>query len=477
MTESLKSKSVIDPETSTIQGENLASNPNSNHSTYKGKIFRDPLHDLIEVECPIAFKIINSEAFQRLREIRQLGLAYLVYPGAEHSRFTHSIGAFHIANQVVQHINEKSLNRTNLPFDDFKKKLVTLSALVHDIGHGAFSHLFEHISKKLLPQKYIDHEKWTQMIVCSNSEISTILKEVEGLQEKMLEVCNKSYKPHYVVELISSQLDVDRFDYLLRDSLMTGAKDSNFDLPWIINNLKVEKHTDKDIEIIAIDGRRGTSAVDKYILGRYFMYKQVYLHKTIRAAERMLLSILMRIVDLVKDKKLEPIHPIFLSFAKNEPPSLEDYLSVTDFKILTWIDELSSSSDSILKDLCARFKKRMLFGAIVLPKMSKSDYFSKLSELQKLVSSEGFDHTYYALEDVSECIAYKDLSFFQNTSKEERSAYEEIYYLDSNGKVCQFSLSTNSVIAQSKASLVFEEERWYVPKEIIEKAYKLVYNK
>ncbi|MCL4552968.1 MAG: HD domain-containing protein [Candidatus Marsarchaeota archaeon] len=246
----------------------------------KSKFIRDPIHDLIRIrpENRFIMDLIGTGPMQRLRRIAQLGLARLVYPGAEHSRFTHSIGVFHLAERVMNQLEEES----ERPIFEGHREAVLAAALLHDVGHGPFSHIFEKISKRLGLATAVKHEAWTSRVITENDEIARILSE-RSIVEQVGQILSKIYSPHYVMAIISSQLDVDRFDYLLRDSYMTGTHYGEFDLEWMLRTLAVRKvrvpgdgsGMGSEIETVVVDGRRGLSGLEEYLLGRHYMYQHV----------------------------------------------------------------------------------------------------------------------------------------------------------------------------------------------------------
>lgn len=441
-----------------LPNEDKSKQPDS----FKGKIIRDPLHDLIEVNCPYALDLINSKSMQRLRKVRQLGLAYQVYPGAEHSRFSHSLGVYHIANLAIIQLKKDS------DISDKLCRAITLAALLHDIGHGAFSHLFENISKCFVESENANHENWTLEIIKKDEEVSGIL-DAAGVKNDVIEIINHTFKPLFAVELISSQLDVDRFDYLLRDSFMTGAKYGHFDLPWILRNLTIKDY--KNNKQLAIDGRRGLSSVEDYILGRHYMYKHVYYHKTIRAAEKMLAAIIKRAVELTAENKLDSPHEVLKAFANKQPPKLNDYLSLNDFVVLSWIENWALySTDSILQDLCDKFVRREIFGTIIVPKEIKGNEYSKLEKkLQDFIESKKLELEYYLLQDDADDMAFKNYYYFLEKDREEDSEHQEIYYTDEKGTIKELS-GSDTLVMEAKSALKFSEERWYIPKNLITEA-------
>ena len=238
------------------------------------KFIRDPIHDIIRIEDQFILELLDTAPVQRLRRIRQLGLAYLVYPGAEHSRFTHSLGVYHLAGRAMDQLNR--VNDCNL-FDCGKREAVLAAALLHDVGHGPFSHVFESISNRIKGSNGAKHENWTLKIVKDDQAINKILARVSTeMSENVHQILRRTYKPHYVTALISSQLDVDRFDYLLRDSHMTGVQYGTFDLEWMLRTLAVksipltpsgETEDRAELKTVIIDGRRGLSSLESHFGG------------------------------------------------------------------------------------------------------------------------------------------------------------------------------------------------------------------
>src|SRR6185369_253915 len=245
------------------------------------RIYRDSVHNIIRIptdtaEGRLLVSLIDTAEFQRLRRIRQLGLAHFAYQAAEHSRFTHSLGAFHLATRVLARL------RTNYQINEEHQTAVRVAALLHDIGHGPFSHVVESIFG-------FHHEHFSVEAVLSvDTEVGRLLRKYSrDLPENVAAIIRGDFKPMALAQLVSSQLDVDRMDYLLRDSLMTGAKYGVYDLEWIIKSIEINEEADH-IYVSA----RGHSAVEDYLQARYYMFRQVYFHRTLRAAEAVLRSLL-----------------------------------------------------------------------------------------------------------------------------------------------------------------------------------------
>lgn len=314
----------------------------------KDRVFRDPVHGLVEFkgdDRPIA-DLLDTHAMQRLRRIKQMGFAWLVYPGAEHSRFGHALGAFHIAQRVTR--------RLDLPAPVARH--VKVAALLHDVGHGPFSHAWEHVFVGH------DHERWGARIANENSELRDALERLEpGLPATLGRFWGKGYLPHYARKLVSSQLDVDRLDYLLRDGHYSGAGYATYDLDWIIHAIQIGPvHDGKDD--LVVDYRRGMYAVEQYLFARSYMYAQVYHHKTVRAAEHMFIKTLERFAELARAGTEPAGLAIAGAMARAEPVSVDDYLRLHDVSLTTALDRWASSADDpVLRDLSARLVDRRLF--------------------------------------------------------------------------------------------------------------------
>lgn len=323
--------------------------------TVKDRVFRDPVHGLIEFkgeDRPIA-DLLDTHAMQRLRRIKQMGFAWLVYPGAEHSRFGHALGAFHIAQRVTR----------RLELDPTLARHVKVAALLHDVGHGPFSHAWEHVFAGH------DHERWGARIAAEDAELAAALEALEpGLPATLRAFWGKGYKPNFARKLVSSQLDVDRLDYLLRDGHFSGAGYATYDLDWIIHAIQVAnvRAGQDDPSDLVVDYRRGMYAVEQYLFARSYMYAQVYHHKTVRAAEWMFIKTLERFAQLAR-QDLEPAGlPIAGAMARGASIAVADYLRLHDISITTaldtWAGHLGApAADPVLRDLAARLVDRRLF--------------------------------------------------------------------------------------------------------------------
>lgn len=353
------------------------------------RIYRDSVHNIIRVDVgdevgSLVARLIDTPEFQRLRRIRQLGLAHFAYQSAEHSRFTHSLGAYHLATRILDRLS------TKYSLADEDKTAVRVAALVHDIGHGPFSHVVESILN-------FHHEDFSiEAVLSADTAIGRVLADYSSdLPTRVAEIVRGTFKPSALGQLISSQLDVDRMDYLLRDSLMTGVKYGVFDLEWIIKSLEIDEANDR-LYVSA----PGVYAVEDYLQARYYMYRQVYFHRTLRSAEAVLHSLLRRTLALRADGTgiWCASGTAFEKIVKGENLDLAEHLSIDDTDMLFHIKRWRSSDDSILRDLSERFLDRRLFKAFDLD-MPEDEREVFIGKVRDLIASKGFDPDYYVVED------------------------------------------------------------------------------
>ena len=360
------------------------------------RIYRDPVHNIIRLqtdtdEGELMMRLIDAAEFQRLRRIKQLGLGLYTYQGAEHSRFTHSLGALHLMTRVLDRLGETH------SIDLADRIAARAAALLHDVGHGSFSHVTEKVLNS-------HHERWTvQVIMDQQSEIGELLRShASDLPLKVAAIIEGKFQPSALAQLVSSQLDVDRMDYLLRDSLMTGAKYGIYDLEWIINALAIDEAADR-IYVQA----RGIYAVEEYLQARYYMFRQVYFHRTLRSAEAVLRSIIRRALKLLDEGK-EVWHATGTAFEKilrREPLTISEHLQIDDSDFVFHIKQWQRSGDSILSDLSRRFIARRLFKAIDLD-MPLDQQAEFLTNARQAIERAGFDPDYYFIEDRASDVPY-----------------------------------------------------------------------
>lgn len=360
------------------------------------KIYRDSVHNIIRLKNDseagkLLVRLIDTKEFQRLRRVRQLGLAHFAYQSAEHSRFTHSLGALHLATRILAKLGLKN------KISDGAVTAVQCAALLHDVGHGAFSHVLESILD-------FHHENFTIEAVLSNeTEIGQTLKNFSNdLAENVADIIRGTFRPMALAQLVSSQLDVDRMDYLLRDSLMTGAKYGIYDLEWIIKSLKIDEENDR-LYVSA----RGIYAVEDYLQARYYMFRQVYFHRTLRSAESVLRSLFRRALKVFREGNFVWFaeKTAFEKILKGEKISLKEHLELDDSDMMFHIKQWENSDDKILSDLSKRFLHRRLFKAFDLD-MPEDERVSFLERARKIVEENGFDPEYYFIEDAAGDVPY-----------------------------------------------------------------------
>lgn len=421
------------------------------------RIYRDPVHNIIRLqtdsdEGELMMRLIDAAEFQRLRRIKQLGLGLYTYQGAEHSRFTHSLGAFHLMTRVLDRLSE------TYAIDPADRVAARAAALLHDVGHGSFSHVMEKVLN-------FHHERWTvQVILDEHSEIGELLRShSDDLPHKVASIIEGKFQPSALAQLVSSQLDVDRMDYLLRDSLMTGAKYGIYDLEWIINALAIDEAADR-VYVQA----RGVYAVEEYLQARYYMFRQVYFHRTLRSAEAVLRSIMRRALHLLDDGK-EVWHAPGTAFEKilrREALSISEHMQVDDSDFVFHIKQWQNSGDPILRDLSRRFISRSLFKAVDLD-MPRDQQAEFLTAARQAIERAGFDPEYYFIEDRASDVPY--YSYYEAEKSEPKThIYVESGY--ASPQIREISEVSNVVKGLQHA---YELHRVCFPAEVKNEVYEL----
>jgi HD superfamily phosphohydrolase len=421
------------------------------------KLYRDPVHDLISLDqnsaddrCIIA--LIDSPEVQRLRRIRQLGLASVAYPGAEHSRFTHSLGVMWTATRILEHLGRT----TAIPPQ--QALAVRCAALLHDVGHGPLSHVFEKFT-------LVHHEEWTRRVIldpaCTVNRILSAHRP--SLPQEVVAIIEGRSHPLFLSQVISSQLDADRFDYLLRDSHMTGVKYGVFDFERLLRMLRLDP-SGRQIVV----ARPGVHPVEGYLQSRFHMYAQVYLHKTVRAAEAVLgltlrraaeLAALNRLADpecdpltrllqaagrrLVKDsraRKKSPSNGAGIAVdslptaqlwadkeskvrtlgksdrsagmpsgqqasATAEEPTLADYLEIDDHVVFGALKRWRQQADPVLSDMAGRVLERRVFKTVDVSRTKGLQ--ARLRKARTIIAAAGGDPRYHLFLDESGDVPYR----------------------------------------------------------------------
>ncbi|MEE8792905.1 MAG: HD domain-containing protein [Erysipelotrichaceae bacterium] len=341
--------------------------------TSEVKVMRDPVHGYVHVQDQLIWDLINSRWVQRLRRIRQLGGAYVVYHCAEHTRFSHSLGVYEIARRMCYEVPD-----IDHALNEKEKMTVMAAALLHDSGHGPYSHAFESIS-------HTSHESVTCRVIEHDPEIRAILENgYHGMAKNVADVIRHKSANPLLSQMISSQLDADRMDYLLRDAYFTGTTYGTFDLERILRTLRVEN----DQLMIKASG---VYAVENYIMARYHMYWQVYYHPTARAYEAILRALFQRLKESGMLEE-EYVLPQFKALREGKKLSLEEYFRLDENACNYGFEMLEQCNDPILRDLSSRLLDRRLF--------KFTDYSPKeVRRLSKVLKEKGYDPRYYLMKD------------------------------------------------------------------------------
>ena len=306
-------------------------------------VLNDPIYGFIGIESVIIFELLEHPYFQRLRRISQMGLSYLVYPGARHSRFEHALGAMYLMNKTVTVLRKKGV-----VFSEAEKEALSIAILLHDIGHGPFSHALE---ESFLLDTH--HE------VLSLGYMELLNEQFEGKLSLAIQIFNGQYARKFMGQLVASQLDIDRLDYLKRDSFYTGATEGNINTQRIIEMFNV-------VEDELVVEEKGLFSVEKFIMARRLMYWQVYLHKTGVAAELLLSHLMQYVRSLVVKGQLEDMPLTLKYFFEGQGPTvidkslLERFSRLDDIDILACLKAWQHHPDEILSSYAGRILNRRL---------------------------------------------------------------------------------------------------------------------
>lgn len=360
---------------------------------------RDPIHDLIEFGANVRnqqleralWKVLQTRPFQRLRRVKQLGFSDLVYPGATHSRFAHSVGVFH-TSRLLMEIVRKHLNYVQ----DTRENHALAAALVHDVGHGPFSHAFESVGARL-GLKLANHETLSEELIRSG-EISDVLdREMEkGFAGNVADILKKDGVKTVHHAVVSSQFDADRLDYIRRDRFMAGSQHAGIDFSWLLANLQigeVPRGVD-DTALSPIDtfviGPKAIHAAEAYVLGLFQLYPTVYFHKTTRGIEKLFEELLVRIVHLVREGHvgktgLDSRHPL-IRFAQ-KPDELEAALLLDDAVVWGALPLMHDAEDSLVSQFSCQLRDRNLFKCVDVRAKISHELDPKCTELPDIVEA------------------------------------------------------------------------------------------
>lgn len=359
----------------------------------KLKIFNDPIYGFVSLPYEIIYDLIDHPYFQRLRRIKQLGLTNLVYPGALHTRFHHALGAMHLMGQAIDVIRSKGHKIT-----EEEAKGVTIAILMHDIGHGPFSHALEHSIVN-----NITHEDISELFM------KRLNDEFKGELTLAIKIFQNKYSKKFLHQLVSSQLDMDRLDYLKRDSFYAGVAEGVISSDRIIKMLNVIN------DQLAIEAK-GIYSIEKFIIARRLMYWQVYLHKTVLSAENLLVTILKRAKELAEKKTDVFSTPALRTFLynkynkndfDNKPELLDIFAQLDDHDIMASVKVWTSHKDIVLSTLCRQMVDRKLFKVELQNQSFKEE---KINSIKKAIKKQ------FKLND-------KEVNYFVFTGNVTNDAY------------------------------------------------------
>ena len=361
----------------------------------KRKIINDPVFGFISIPNELIFDVLQHPYVQRLNRIRQLGLSYVVYPGAQHSRFLHSIGAMHLMSDAIASLRQKGIAITD---DEANGAMIAI--LLHDLGHAPFSHVMEHTLIE-----GITHEDVSLIMM------EQINREMHGALDTAIAIFTNKYSKHFLHQLISSQFDMDRMDYLCRDSFFTGVTEGSVASARLIKMLNV---LDDHLVIEA----KGIYSVEKFLIARRLMYWQVYLHKTSVAAEQLLIKILERAKQLAREG-VELFCPPALHYFLyqhmtgdafvQDSYALQQYALLDDSDILSAIKAWQAQSDTTLRLLAEAFVNRRLFkGRLLEQPLTAEERNSLLQQYAQKFGITASDAEYFFTEHVSTSNTYSE---------------------------------------------------------------------
>lgn len=360
----------------------------------KKKIINDPVYGFISIPSDLIFDLVQHPFFQRLRNIKQLGMTHLVYPGALHTRFHHALGAMHLMGLAMETLKNKSHY-----ISPEEEEAVTIAILLHDIGHGPFSHALEHTIVE-----GVSHEHISSLL------INELNDAFNGRLEQSLEIFNKNHPKKFLNQLVSGQLDIDRMDYLNRDSFFTGVSEGVISFDRIIKMLDIS-----DDQLVVEE--KGIYSIEKFLIARRLMYWQVYLHKTVVAAEQLLAKILERAKDLALRGVELFATPNFAHFLYNsvskedfrqDPEHLKRFSRLDDFDIFTSIKVWTEHDDFILSTLCRYLIDRNLYKIEINNEPPEAEKINMLAEqaIRKYRIDED-DASYFVFTDTIKNNAYR----------------------------------------------------------------------
>ena len=414
------------------------------------RLFRDPVHDIITLDRgdPVddtLFRLINTPEFQRLRRIRQLGMSFLVYHGAEHSRFTHSMGVMHLARLMHDRL---------FPSTGGDRIALSAAALLHDIGHGPFSHVIERVSG-------VHHESITLAVIQrEGTAIHRILTEADPtLPDRIVAILQGTHPLPALTDIVSSQLDADRLDYILRDRLATGVRIGDYDLGRILQMLRLE-----DGHMVV--HQRAQEAIEGYLLARFHMYTQVYLHKASRSAEQMLSAAIDRVRWLRTTGFRFQYFPADLPLARllhGDGLEVEEHCALDDTDLWHAFKHWAREADPVLAEISEGLVHRRLYKTIAINADDPRGEAGVIADARDAVEKAGGDPRCHLLIDRSADTGYRPYQPGLKT--------QPIRILDDAGRVRPIEQS--SAIVESLGGHLHERTRLCVPARLAEQVQRV----
>jgi len=427
----------------------------------KTQRLRDPVHGLITFRADepldqLAWNLIDTPEFQRLRRIKQLGVSEFVYPGATHTRFAHSIGVFHVARCLAE-IVKREIKEIGEAYDPIRAEVAVIAALLHDVGHGPLSHTFERVQK--LRGNKLHHEHWSAEIIRNpNGKIQKLLdKYRDGLAEDVAQLLVQENPADIYHAIVSSSFDADRLDYLRRDRQMTGTGAGAIDFDWLLEHVRVRK-----IDLDAPDGIGDTSstmvptfcidikalpAAEQFLLARYTLHQQVYFHKATRCIERLIAEILRLVAEAASTDDylksltgLDSDHPL-IRFFKTQNPTVQDYLDLDDIVIFGALERLERAEEKKISDLATRLRERNLYKTLDSRAFHPDSGWqvAGIKKVDKWISQNKIE-------------AFKDpdarLSIYTEVGGDEERAHKKLRILEADGKRIAEITSASSYLSE-----------------------------